>query len=100
MILQSKKIKLEDQLNAANEKLRDITNKYTALEKASKELSNLIGIQEGASAVHTRKRKAWTQCTPRHQKKRIKQVAKKVKTALLFTSDDHLKPKKVEFENE
>ena len=58
VILQSKKIKLEDQINAANEKLRDITNNYTALEKASKESSNLIGVEGGVSAMHTRKRKA------------------------------------------
>ena len=96
----TKRIKLEDQLSTANEKLKDLTNKYTALENSCKELSNSIAVDGRASAVHTRKRKAWTECTPQHQKKRIKQVAKKVQTALLFTNDEHLKPTKLEFKNE
>lgn len=91
IILQSKRIKLEDDLNAANKKLKDLTNQYAVLEKSCKQLSNSIAVEGSTSqsAVHTRKRKAWTQCTPQHQKKRIQQVAKKVQTALLSTNDEH-----------
>ena len=76
VILQSKRIKLEDQLSTANEKLKDLTNKYTALEKASRELSSTLATAGYSSAVRTRTKKSWTHCTSQHQKKRIKQVAK------------------------
>ena len=57
VILQSKKIKLQDQLKTANEKLKDLTNKYTALEKASKELSNSVAVEGGVPSMHTRKKR-------------------------------------------
>ena len=98
--LQSKRRKLKDDLTVAKQKLKDLTNKYTALEKVCKELSSSIACEETTPVVHTRKKKAWTQCTPQHQKKRVKQVVKKVQTALLFTNDEHLKTKKLELENE
>lgn len=99
-ILQSKRSKLKDELTVANKKLEDLTNKYITLEKSCRELSSSISCEETTPVVHTRKKKAWTQCTPQHRKKRIKQVAKKVQTALLFTNDEHLKTKKLELENE
>jgi len=67
-----------------------MTNQYIALEKSCKELSNSIALQGSTSAVHTRK-KAWTQCTPKYQKKRVQQVAKKVQTTLLFTNEGQAK---------
>ena len=80
--------------------MKDLTNQYIALEKSCKELSNSIALQGSTSAVHTRKKKAWTQYTPQYQKKRVQQVAKKVQTALLFTNDEHLRPTKLELTNE
>ena len=77
-----------------------MTNKYTALEKASRELSSTLATAGYSSAVCTRTKKSWAHCTSQHQKKRIKQVAKKVETALLFTDDEHLNPTKIEFKNE
>lgn len=49
-ILQSKQIKLENELNEANKKLNDLTNQYATLERSCKDLSKSMSL-EGKTSV-------------------------------------------------
>ena len=103
MILQSDKskfAKLEQDINVANKKLKEVTNQYKALQKSCKTLSATVKAKGGkTSTPKATKKKAWVECSQQYQRKRRRQIAKDVQTALLFTQDENFKPTRVELMN-
>ena len=98
-ILKAKRTKLEEELDIANSKIKDLTNRNSQLEKSCDELSKSIAT-EGETSNTTRKRRPWQEYTPQYRNKRIRQVANKVQAAISFAKDDHLKATKIELTNE
>lgn len=59
VVLQAKKTKLEENLDAANKKFLDLTKRYKTLQKSCKELSNSLA-NEGVSTAATKKERLET----------------------------------------
>ena len=97
--MKAKRTKLEEELDIANSKIKDLTNRNSQLEKSCDELSKSIATERETSNT-TRKRKPWQEYTPQYRNKRIRQVANKVQAAISFAKDDHLKATKIELTNE
>ena len=101
-ILNAKHTKLEEELDVANSKIKDLTDRNIKLQKSCDELSRSTAVEAETSAMSntTRKRKSWQEYTPQYRNKRIRQVANKVQAAVSFAKDDHLKATKIELTNE
>lgn len=102
VLLSSKKklTKVEDDLKAANDKLKEITNQYESLKTSCNTLSKaLANSDKDMTLSQSRTKKEWKLCTPQYQRKRKKEVAQNVKTALLFTEHEDFKTTQVELTN-
>ena len=102
VLLSSKKklTKLEDDLKAANDKLKEITNKYDSLKKSCNTLSKaLVSSDKGVTPLQGRTKKEWALCTQQCQRKRKKEAVQNVKTALLFTENEDFRTTRVELTN-
>ena len=95
----SKIVKLQEEVNATNKKLKEVTNKYKALEKSCKVLSTALKA-DGGKITKSKVKKAWGESSRQYQRKRQRQIAKNVQTALLFTQDENYKPTNIELMNE
>ena len=102
VIVQSPKIaKLEQDVKVANKKLKDISNQYKALEKSCRTLSTALKTKEGKTQhSKSRQKKPWEESSRQYRRKRQRQIANDVQTALLFTQDENFKPTNVELTNE
>ena len=86
---------LEDKIADATKKLKDVTNQLQVLEKSQMRLSETL-LDNGNKKP---KRKAWSDCSVQHQRKRKRQIEEDIKTALSFTENEDFKPLNVELIN-
>ena len=86
---------LEDKLANTTKKLKEVTNQLQVLEKSQKRLSESL-LDNGNKKT---KRKAWSDCSVQHQRKRKHQFEEDIKTALSFTENEDFKPLNVELIN-
>ena len=91
-------MKLESELKESNKKLKEITNQMKLLENSSKKLSSAL-INSGNSTARVRSKKRWSQCSPQYQRRKRKQIAQNVQTALSFVSDEDFQHTRVELRN-
>ena len=80
VLLSSKKklTKVKDDLKAANDKLKEITNQYESLKMSCNTLSKaLANSDKDMTLSQSRAKEEWILCTPQYQCKRKKEVAQK-----------------------
>ena len=91
----SKIAKLEQDVKVANKKLKDISNLLQNI------VHSIKSYKEGKTH-HSKpcQNKAWEESSLQYQRKRQRQIANDVQTALLFTQDENFKPTNIELINE
>jgi len=86
---------LEDKITDTTKKLKDVTNQLQVLKKSQKRLSETL-LDSGNKKP---KRKACSDCSVQHQRKRKCQIEEDIKTAFSFIENEDFKPLNVELIN-
>ena len=98
VIIQSsrnKQVKLQEKLKETTQKLKDVTNQFQLLEESSKRLSAALK-EKGESKCSSRRKKPWANCSVQYQRKKRREIARDVNTALSFTENEDFTPTRVE----
>jgi len=88
---------LEKSLKDATKKLKEVTNQLEVVEKSHKRLSETL--VDSVTKKRAPKRKAWSNCTVQHQRKKKRHLETDVKSALSFTEGEGFQPLCVELLN-
>lgn len=105
VLIQSSKpkyAKVESDLKESKKKLKDMTNQVQLLNRSNKKLSLALkanGVSNASTPVRGRGKKKWTQYSSQYQRKKRKQIAQDVRSALSFVADDNFEHTKVELRN-
>ena len=94
--------KVESELKESKKKLKDMTNEVQILNRSNKKLSQALkanGVPNASTPVRGRGKKQWTQYSSQYQRKKRKQIAQDVRSALSFIADGDFQHSKVELEN-
>lgn len=79
-----------------------MTNQVQLLNRSNKKLSLALkanGVSNASTPVRGRGKKKWTQYSSQYQRKKRKQIAQDVRSALSFVADDNFEHTKVELRN-
>ena len=91
----NKQLRLEEELKETTRSLKGVTNQLHALEDSSKRFSAALR-DKGEPSSTSRRKKAWSDCSVQYQRKKRREIASDVKTALSFTENEDFAPIRVD----